>query len=107
MTVLNGALIAMVCLATIAVMLVWHIGGRGAWRRHNSGRAMMALLAIIAAITALAAASVLVGPLPKADLIYGILYALLLAAIFQIGAVILCTRRRPRSNRTTTTPEES
>lgn len=94
MTTLNGIIVGMVCAASLGVMVMWHIRTRGGWHAHPSGKSMMALLGVIAAITGLATTTILAGPIAHVSEVYGVLYVLLLIAVFQVGAVILYTHRR-------------
>lgn len=93
LTTVNAFLILLVCLASITNMVLWHVTGKGAWRAHKAGRAIMSLLGIIAVITGLAAFSIFVGPFPYRSTVYIVLYSYMLFVLLNIGSTILSIQR--------------
>jgi cation transport ATPase len=93
LTDLNAIIMGLVCVATLFVMVRWHLIGHGAWRCYSSGRSVMTLLACITAITALACVSTFTGPFPARPYIYTVLYCALLVAVSLIGSAIITAQR--------------
>lgn len=93
LSLVHAILISILAIVTIGVMINWHRGGRGYWRYHKEGRAVMGLLGMVAVITILAAVSTFLGPYPARPWIYAVTYLGLILAMLKVGQAITYSRR--------------
>lgn len=85
---ITGVLITITLLLTVATMIMWHTRTSGAWKQHESGKALMGLLAVQSAILTLATATSIFEVWPGRPWMYVTVYLLLIGAMARIAWTI-------------------
>lgn len=93
----NAAVIGLVGLATLGVMIYWHIVTKGTWKQWPAGRSLMLLLTIITIITLNTTVNILLPAYWGKIELYFSLYAVLLFAIGFIGWTIRSEMRKGKA----------